>query len=83
MKLHQLQKSLEQHADSGRFAKILELASRVLPSADLDVDVEYDCCVVSQYPLANAKAKGRYVNLTLQRGRTQCRERERHKGQKC
>ncbi|TMP89317.1 MAG: hypothetical protein E6L08_14915 [Verrucomicrobia bacterium] len=28
---------------SDRFSKILQLGMRVLPSADLDVDVEYDC----------------------------------------
>ena len=33
---------------SDRFAKILRLGDRVIPSADLDVDVEYDCCVVAQ-----------------------------------
>ena len=43
---------------SDRFAKILELGSRVIPSADLDVDVEYDCCVVAQYPIAEARPDG-------------------------
>ena len=43
---------------SDRFAKILELASRVIPNADLDVDVEYDCCVVAQYPIAEARPDG-------------------------
>jgi hypothetical protein len=62
---------------SDRFAKILQLGNRVIPSADLDVDIEYDCCVVAQYPIGEAKSNGDYLDLILRRGRTQCRERER------
>jgi hypothetical protein len=62
---------------SDRFATILRLGSRVIPNADLDVDVEYDCCVVAQYPIAKATPDGEHLNLILQRGRTQCRARER------
>ena len=66
---------------SDRFAKILQLGSRVIPSADLDVDVEYDCCVVAQYPIAEAKPDGEHLTLILRRGRTQCRARERRESQ--
>ena len=62
---------------SDRFAKILRLGNRVIPGADLDVDVEYDCCVVAQYPIAEITPDGEHLNLILQRGRTQCRARER------
>jgi hypothetical protein len=62
---------------SDRFAKILRLGNRVIPSADLNVDVEYDCCVVAQYPIAEARPDGDHLNLILRRGRTQCRARER------
>ena len=62
---------------SERFAKILQLGNRVIPSADLDVAVEYDCCVVAQYPVAEARADGEHLNLILRRDRTQCRARER------
>ena len=62
---------------SDRFSKILQLGMRVLPSADLNVDVEYDCCVVAQYPIAEARLEGEHLNLILQRGRTQCRARKR------
>jgi hypothetical protein len=61
---------------SDRFAKILQLGSRFIPSADLDVDVEYDCCVVAQYPIAEAAPDGDHLNLILRRNRTQCRARE-------
>jgi hypothetical protein len=62
---------------SDRFAKILQLGNRVIPSADLDVAVEYDCCVVAQYPIAEARSDGQHLNLILRLGRTQCRARER------
>ena len=62
---------------SDRFAKILELGNPVIPSADLDVDVEYDCCVVAQYPIAEAAPDGDHLNLILRRSRTQCRARGR------
>jgi hypothetical protein len=62
---------------SDRFAKILQLGNRVIPSADLDVAVEYDCCVVAHYPIAEARPDGEHLNLILRRGRTQCRARER------
>ncbi len=66
---------------SDRFATILQLGSRVIPGADLDVDVEYDCCVVAQYPIGEATPDGEHLNLILQRGRTQCRARERRESE--
>jgi hypothetical protein len=66
---------------SDRLAKILRLGNRVIPSAELDVDVEHDCCVVAQYPIAEATPDGEHLNFFLQRGRTQCRERERRESQ--
>ena len=65
-----------------RFSKILQLGMRVLPSADLDVHVEYDCCVVAQYPIAEVTREGKHLDLLLQRGQTQCRERERRETQR-
>jgi len=62
---------------SDRLAKILALGNRVIPSAELNVDVEYDCCVVAQYPISEARPDGKHLNLILHRGRTQCRARER------
>ena len=67
----------EHRLRSDRFGKILELGGRVLPSNELDVDVEYDCCVVAQYPISEIKRVGKYLDIILERGRTQCRARER------
>jgi hypothetical protein len=66
---------------SDRLVKILQLGSRVIPNADLNVDVEYDCCVVAQYPITEATSDGEHLNLILQRGRTQCRARERREAE--
>lgn len=67
----------EHRLTSDRFSKILQLGDRVIPNANLDVDVEYDCCVVAHYPIAAVRAEGEHLDLMLQRGRTQCRARER------
>jgi hypothetical protein len=64
---------------SERFSKILQLGTRVLPNSNLDVDVEYNCCVVAQYPITNLRPFGQYLDVILERGRTQCRPRERQK----
>jgi len=67
----------EHRLTADRFSKILRVGLRVLPSTDLDVDVEYDCCVVAQYPIAEVRREGEHLDVMLQRGRTQCRARER------
>src|SRR5262245_17297145 len=41
----------EHRLRADRFAKILQLGTRVIPSMELHVVVEYDCCVVAQYPI--------------------------------
>jgi len=74
-------KDTDHRLRSDRFAKILRLGDRLIPSADLDVDVEYDCCVVAQYPIAEVTPDGEHLNLILQRRRTQCRARERREGE--
>jgi hypothetical protein len=67
----------EHRLTSERFGKILQLGDRVLPHDDLNVEVEYDCCVVAQYPIAAAKPSGQHLDLILERKHTQCLARER------
>ena len=67
----------EHRLTSDRLAKILDLGDRVLPHDDLEVHVEYDCCVVAQYPIAEAKAAGKHLDLILEKKQTQCLARER------
>src|SRR5438270_2118265 len=53
---------------SDRFAKILQLGDSVLPNHNLDVDIEYDCCVIAQYPICEARVEGANISLILERG---------------
>jgi hypothetical protein len=69
----------EHRLTSDRFGKILELGERVVPHDELEVEVEYDCCVVAQYPIAKAHAAGKHLDLILGRKRTQCLAAERRK----
>lgn len=62
---------------AGTFAKILQLGDKVLPHDDMDVEVEYDCCVVAQYPITSAHFTGTHVDLQLGEKRTACLARER------
>ena len=69
----------EHRLRSDRFAKILQLGEHVLPNEKLDIEVEYDCCVVAQYPISEVRRDGEHLDIILQNGRTQCRARERRK----
>ena len=62
---------------SDRFAKILQLGSRVLPHDQLEAEVEYDCCVVAQYPIVEVRPVGNHLDMILGRKRTQCLAQER------
>jgi hypothetical protein len=64
---------------SDRFAKILQLGERVLPHNDLEVEVEYDCCVVAQYPVIAVRSAGDHLDIVLGKRRTQCLAQERRK----
>jgi len=64
---------------SERFANILALGARVLPHDQLEVEVEYDCCVVAQYPIEAVKRSGEHLDLILGSRRTQCLAQERQK----
>jgi hypothetical protein len=71
----------EHRLTSERFGKILDFGDRVLPHDRLDVEVEYDCCVVAQYPIVKAKPKGEHLDLILENKHTQCLARERAKAE--
>jgi len=61
------------HRLSGEvFAKILELGAQVLPHENLDVEIEYDCCVVSQYGVASATGSDEHIDFILSSKQTDC-----------
>lgn len=61
---------------AGKLASILDLATRVLPSQDLQVEVEYQACSVSQYPLVAGAVHGPELVLTLEAKHTDCLAKE-------
>ena len=63
--------------DAGRFADILELGRRILPGDDLEVEVEWDCCVISQYPIVAAHAIGNRLEFQLAARHTACLAKEK------
>ena len=63
---------VDHRLDAGTFAKILDLGRQVLPREDLDVEVEYEDCSVSQYPIAAAEVEGDTILLKLSDKHTDC-----------
>src|SRR6266513_1484060 len=72
-------RDVEHRLRSDRFAKILQLGERVLPHDQLEVEVEYDCCVVAQYPVTEVQPAGDHLDIILGKRRTQCLAQERRK----
>jgi hypothetical protein len=66
---------------SDRLVKILQLGERVLPNDQLEVEVEYDCCVVAQYPVSEVKLAGQHLEVVLGKRHTQCLAQERARTQ--
>lgn len=62
----------EHRLQAGRFADILDLGRPILPGDDLDVEVEWDCCVVSQYPIASGRAIDDRLEFQLAAKHTDC-----------
>jgi len=57
---------------ASRFADILDLGRPILPDHDLEIEVEWDCCVVSQYPIASGRAVADRLEFQLTGKHTDC-----------
>ncbi len=68
---------VDHRLDAGTFAKILDLGRQVLPHENLDVEVEYEDCSVSQYPIAAAEIEGETILLKLSDKHTDCLAKEK------
>lgn len=68
---------LDHRLNAATFAKILDLGTAVLPSEDVEVEVEYDGCVTAQYPLRSAHFAGETVDLQLEAKHTDCLAKEK------
>ncbi len=56
----------------GKLAGVLDLASPLLRGDDLDVEIEYEGCSLSQHPVLDAKAAGGELVFTLGEKHTNC-----------
>jgi hypothetical protein len=61
---------------AGRLASILDMARTVVPSDDLEVEVEYEAGEISQYPVLGAEVSDERIVFRLGRKHTDCLARE-------
>ncbi len=67
----------EQHRlTAGKLATIIDLAQPLLPSDELDVEVEYEGCVISQYTVEAALDTGGKLLFQLADKHTDCLAKE-------
>ena len=59
-----------------KLAKILDLAGKVVPSDELEVEVEYEPCCVAQYKIERAEVGGSELRFQLAHKHTDCLARE-------
>lgn len=67
---------VDHRINSTKFLKILELASKVVPDDDLEVEIEYEAAVISQYPLVSSDVSDNAILLKLGLKHTDCLAKE-------
>jgi len=76
----QLQVWLGSDADhrltAGKLAGILELATPIIPSDELDLEVEYEACAISQYQVAAGEVRDDRLQIELASKHTNCLAKE-------
>jgi hypothetical protein len=68
---------VDHRLDAATFARILDLGTQILPHEEMPVEVEYDCCVVAQYPISGARLEGDGIELQLGERHTDCLAKEK------
>lgn len=67
----------EEHSlSAGKLGAILKLAGKILPSDELDVEVEFEAPYISQFPIESAEATGDAVLFHLTTKHTDCLAKE-------
>ena len=61
---------------AGKLASILDLAKAVVPSDELEVEVEYEGCQISQFPVVSSLVEGPTLKFVLTGKHTDCLARE-------
>ena len=57
---------------AGKMADVLGRAAHFLPSDDLEIEIEYESAMISQYPVADAEVSEEFVTLHLTTKHTAC-----------
>ena len=60
----------------GKLAGVMEIASPLFKGDDLDVEIEYEDCSISQYPVLEAKVEGDALIFQLGSKHTDCLAKE-------
>jgi len=66
----------EHRLNAGKLADILKLARSVVPDDDIDLEVEYEDSLISQYPVVDCTVKDNAVVLHLAARHTDCLAKE-------
>lgn len=67
---------VDHRIEAGKMADILELAQTLLPNDFLDVEIEYEGDLISQYPIERAVVSDDAVTLELTTRHTDCLAKE-------
>ena len=68
---------IDHRLTAGKFAKILALGDKVLPHDDVEVEVEYDACSITQSPITSAGFTGEDIEVQLGEKHTDCLAKDR------
>jgi hypothetical protein len=67
---------VDHRLEAGKLADILELSKSIVPDDDIDVEIEYEDKVISQYPIRNYWVDDDAVTLYLTNKHTDCLAKE-------
>lgn len=62
--------------EAGKMADILKVAQKIVPDDDLDLEIEYEDQIISQYPVQEALVSDDAVTLQLTTRHTDCLAKE-------
>lgn len=67
----------EHRLNAGKLADILKLSRAVVPNGELDIEIEYEDTVISQYPIADFGVTADAIVLQLTTKHTDCLAKEK------
>lgn len=67
---------IDHRLNAGKLADILKLAKSVVPNDEIDLEIEYEAALISQYPVRNYWVSDDAVTLNLATKHTDCLAKE-------